>query len=511
MPAERLSMRRIREVLRLGALSRSSREISQSIGVSKTTALDYLRLARRAGIGWPVPAEMDDAGLERKLFPPLAPTRAARPEPDWRVVHAELRKKHVTLRLLWEEYQAVEPEGYRYSQFCNRYREWAGGISVWMRQEHRGGEKLFIDWAGATIPWVDRETGEIHQAPLFVTAMAASSKIYARATEDAKQAAWNDCHRRAFEFYGGVAHILVPDNPKTAVTKVSRYDPELNREYAALAAHYGTCVIPARPRKPRDKAKVESGVQIAQRWIVAATRNRTFYSVFEINEAIESLLERINARPMRKLRRSRNELFEELDRPHLLPLPEKRYEFADWRVGARVSLDYHAEFEKHFYSVPYGLAHKVVDVRATAMVVEIFYEAKRVASHLRSSVPHQYSTETAHMPKAHQKQAEWRPSRIVSWAEKIGPSAAQLVAAVMAERPHPEQGFRACLGILRLADRFSEAQLEKACARALACRAHSYRSVKSILTNKLENQPLPSKEQGILPLHENVRGADYYN
>ena len=304
---------------------------------------------------------------------------------------------------------------------------------------------------------------------------------------------------------------MVPDQPRTSVNRPCRYDPDLNPVYGELARHYGTCVIPARPRKPRDKAKVEVGVQIAQRWIIAALRDRTFYSIAEIKGAIREKLEKLNAKPMRKLKRSRTELFEELDKPNLQPLPEKRYEYSEWKVAVRVNLDYHVEFNKSYYSVHYHHAQKQVDVRATARTIEIFLEHKRIATHARSYKKYPYSTLKEHMPRSHQAHLEWPPSRIIKWAQKVGASTAQLLERIMDERAHPEQGYRACLGILRLSKAYGEERLEKACRRALGCRSHSYRSVESILKNDLEDQPLPAASSRSLPFHENLRGSHYYN
>jgi transposase len=511
MPAERLSMRNIREVLRLKAMGFSGRKIARSLGLSPTTTSEYLRRAKAAKLSWPLEPELDDEALERLLFVSPTEQRSVRPQPDWPRVHTELRRKHVTLALLWEEYRSEQPDGYQYSRFCELYRKWSGQLSVWMRQEHRGGEKLFVDYSGDGIPYFDRESGKRAEAQLFVAVLGASNYTFAEVSETQQLPDWLGCHVSAFEYIGGVPEIVVPDQPRTSVTKPCRYDPEVNPAYDELARHYETCVIPARPRKPRDKAKVEAGVLIAQRWIIAALRNRTFYSIAEINEAIAELLERINSRPMRRLRRSRRELFEELDQPNLRPLREKRFEYAEWKTGAKVNIDYHVEFEKNFYSVPYQLAQKQVDVRATARTVEVFRQQKRVASHTRLHGKFKYSTVAEHMPRSHREHTEWTPSRLIQWAKTVGESTARLVERIMEERPHPEQGFRACLGILRLSKHYGRERLENASRRALACHALSYRSVESILKNRLDDQPLPEVNSQPLPAHENLRGSQYYN
>jgi len=478
--------------------------------MSRTTVREYLRRADAAELTWPLPGDLDDQALEDRLFVKPEEHRAHRPLPDWTLIHSESRRKSVTLSLLWDEYKTQHPDGYQYSQFCDLFRRWAGTLAIWMRHEHRAGEKLFVDYAGDGIPWMNTITGEVHTAWLFVAVLGASNYTFAMATRTQQLPDWIDGHVKALEFLEGVPLVLVPDQPRVAITRPCRYDPETNPTYRDLASHYEVCIMPARPGKPRDKAKVEAGVLLVERWIIAALRNRTFFSLQEINEAIAPLLEKLNNRPMRKLRRSRKELFLELDRPVLRPLPSSPFEYSDWKIGARVNLDYHVEYKKNYYSVPYQLAHQQVDVRATTRAVEIFFRAKRIASHPLLSGPHKYSTSIEHMPRAHREHAEWSPSRIIDWAKRVGPSTAKLVECIMSERPHPEQGYRACLGILRLGKRFSEVRLEKANARALACKSHSYRSVESMLKNKLEDLPLPSNAVGTLPVHENIRGGDYY-
>ena len=511
MPAERLTMRRLREIFRLKAMGLSGRKIARSLSLSPTTVGEYLRRAKVAGITWPLPSDLDDEALEKALFVSREEQRAARPLPDWRWVHTELKRKHVTLALLWQEYRSQHPDGYQYSQFCDLYRAWVKDLHVWMRQTHRGGEKLFVDYSGDGIPWVDPVSGKPQEAQVFVAVLGASNYTYAQATSTQQLPDWLACHVHAFEFLGGVPEVVVPDQPRTSVKRPCRYDPDLNPAYGELARHYGTCVIPARPRRPRDKAKVEVGVLIAQRWIIAALRNRTFYSIAEINVAIHELLEKLNHRLMRKLKRSRRELFKELDQPNLQPLADSRFEYAEWKIGARVNLDYHVEFEKSLYSVPYQYAHKQVDVRATAKAIEVFHQQRRIASHARSYKKFSYSTEKEHMPRSHRAHLEWTPSRILNWAEKVGPSTAQLLERIMAERPHPEQGYRACLGILRLSKTYGEERVEKASKRALPFRFHSYGSVESILKKGLDDQPLPEVSSESLPVHENVRGSHYYN
>jgi transposase len=506
-------MRKIRELLRLHrgeGLSR--RQAAIAAGMPYATAADHLARAERAGIGWPLPHDMDDAGLEARLFvPPSArPPTESRPQPDWVEVHRELRRKGVTLALLWLEYREAHPDGFGYSWFCQTYRLWAGRLDLVMRQEHRAGEKLFVDFPGMTLPIVDPETGEVWQAQLFVAVLGASSYTYAEAFASQALPDWIAGHVHAFEAFEGCTRIIVPDNLRSAVRQAHRYEPDINRTYAEMAAYYGCAVIPARAGKPRDKAKAESGVLQAERWILAVLRHRTFFSLAEANAAIAERVAWLNARPFRKLPGSRLSLFESLDRPALRPLPARPYEYATWKA-AKVNIDYHVEVERHWYSVPYQLVGQHCDIRVTAGIVEVLHRGRRVASHRRSADQGRFTTETAHMPEAHRRHAEWTPGRIVAWAERTGPATAGLVTVIMASRPHPEQGFRSCLGIMRLGRRYGDDRLEAAAARALAVRAHSYRSVESILKAGLDAQPLPGAEPVLsIGVHANVRGGAYY-
>jgi transposase len=513
MSRSRIAMRKIREVLRLTfgeGLSR--RQVSAASGVPFTTVSDYVGRAVAAGVGWPLPGGLDDAGLEALLYPPAAPATVARPAPDWDYVHKELRRKNVTLQLLWLEYREAHRDGYGYSQFCNLYRRWRGGIDVTMRQVHRAGEKLFVDFPGDTVPVLDRRTGEVAlRAELFVAVAGASNYLYAVAFPSQELLYWVTGHVHCFEHMGGCPQIVVCDNLRSAVTRPHRYEPDVNATYAEMAGHYGVAVIPARAYKPRDKAKAENGVLLAERWIIARLRNQRFYSLGELNAAIGACVAEINVRPFQKMDGSRQSLFESLERPALRPLPATRYEFATWRK-ARVNIDYHVEAGRHWYSVPYQLARQQVDVRLSAATVEIFHSSRRVASHPRSFERHRHTTDPAHMPEAHRQHAQWTPSRITEWAGKTGPATAALVGQIIAGRPHPEQGYRAALGIIRLAGRYGSDRAEAACARALALRSHSYRSVESILRAGLDRRPLPGDAPQLPPhpAHANVRGPGYY-
>lgn len=512
MAFNRLSMRKILEVLRLHHEGgRSRREIARSINASPTTVGEMLLRAEQAGVTWPLSAGISEAALEAQLYPPTAPSNRARPEPDWPAVHRELRRKGVTLDLLWQEYKAEHPDGYRYSGFCDHYRHWVGRLAVSLRQTHAPGEKLFLDYVGPTVPIVDPMTGEIRQAAIFVAVLGASNYTYCEATWSQGLPDWIGSHVRTLEHLGGVPALLVPDNLKSGVTKPCFYDPEINPTYHDLARHYATVVLPARPRRPKDKAKVEGGVLLVERWVLARLRHQRFFSLDEINRAIAELMLRLNTRPFKKLPGCRQSAFAELDRPALRPLPATRYEFAEWKV-ARVGIDYHVEVVGHYYSVPYRFAREKVDVRLTASIVELFHRGARVASHARCDTRGRHSTLDAHMAPAHQAVQGWNAPRLIHWAARLGPHVQAVVEHVLNQRRHPQQGYRACLGILRLETTFGEARLEAACDRAIAIGAPSYSSIKSILKHGLEQKRASAPAPANLPLdHANVRGPDYYH
>ncbi|MFH1184421.1 MAG: IS21 family transposase [Chloroflexota bacterium] len=504
-------MRKIREVLRLKWECRlTNRAIARSGSISHSTVGEYVQRAQAAGLSWPIPADLDEDALFRLLFPtPSQPSTRIIPCPEWSLIHTELRKKSVTLRLLWVEYREAYPDGFGYSQFCELYRRWVKRLNPSMRLSHKGGEKVFVDYAGQTVPVVDPHTGEIFQAQIFVAVLGASSYTYAEAHGSQELPNWINAHVRAFAFIGGVPEIVVPDNLKAGVKHPCRYEPDLNPTYQDLAQHYGTAVIPTRIRKPKDKAKAEVGVQVIERWILARLRNRTFFSLADLNQAIRELLDELNTRPMKHLGRSRRDLFEELDRPALKPLPALPYEFAIWKK-ARVNIDYHVEFERHYYSVPHTLIHQEVYVRATEGTIEIFFKNHRVASHCRTNTPGRHTTLSEHMPAAHQKYQEWSPDRFTRWAQTIGPHTTQVVEALLASRKHPQQAYRSCLGLLRLASRHGEERLEGACRRALPAGIHSYKGVKNILDARLDQVEPEEPVSVVLPPHENIRGQTYY-
>lgn len=507
-------MRKTKEVLRLHfELRLGQRDIARACSISQGAVHNYLKKAAAAGIRWPIPEGWDEQRIEEALFGERRPIDRSRERalPDFPSLHEEFqRHPHLTLQLAWEEYRQVHPEGYGYSRFCELYQRWRGEQDVVLRQEHKPGEKGFVDWAGATIPVHDPVTGEIWPASLFVMVLGASSYTYAEATRDQQLTAWISAHIHAFEYFAGVPRLLVPDNPRTGISRACRYDPDLNPTYQEMAMHYGVGVVPARPYRPRDKAKVEVGVQIAERWIVAALRHQTFFRLADLNRAIGELLERLNQRPFRKREGSRASVFAAVERSALRPLPAERFDMSQWSY-ARVNIDYHIAFDANFYSVPYTLVQERVEVRATPTTVEIFHKGQRVASHLRSHGRERAITQREHRPKSHQAHLEWTPSRMVNGAKQIGPNTARLFERILAEKPHPEMGYRSCLGIIRLAEQYSSTRMEAAADRALRTGACRYQSVKSILKNSLDQQPLTELPLHPLPpSHDNIRGAEYF-
>ena len=513
MPGKRLPMRKITEVLRLRAAGMSARDIARSVGAARSTIAEYCRRADAAGICWPLPEDVDDERLDALLFPPVEPT-IARPVPDWTAVHKELhtRRHHVTLRLLWIEWKAAHPDGWGYTQYCEHYRRWLATKDVVMRLSYRAGERMFVDFCGDKARWCDPETGEVHEAEVFVAVLGCSGMLYAEATRSQDLASWVNAHVHAWQTYGGVAEITVPDNLRSGVTRACFYDPELNPTYAEAAAHYHTIVLPTRTAKPRDKAAAEAGVLTVERWVLAPLRHRQFFSLEELNAAIARLVAEVNARAFRGEATSRKDLFEELERPALRPLPASRYELATWKK-VTANIDYHVEGpDKKFYSVPYQLVRQRLELRASATTIEVFKGGRRVASHVREYGRRRYITDPAHMPASHRAHAEWTPSKLIEWGKSVSEETGTFVERLLESRSHPEHAYRACLGLRRLARRHGQERLSAACARALSIGAISYSSVKSILAEGLDRLPLPAtSDVPAPPAHENLRGAQYWS
>jgi transposase len=509
MAQERLTMRKIREILRLKyEAGLSNRAIARACRVSNSTVGEYLRRAKAAGLSWPM-SEMGEEELYQKLFPDSKfPPVQHKPQPDWEEVRRELRQKGVTRQLLWMEYKEKYPQGYQYSQYCEHYRRWKKSqIESSMRHEHVGGEQMQVDYAGVKIRIVNRETGEISEAPVFVAVLPASNYAYAEAQASENQCNWNNGHVRALEFFGGVPRIVVPDNTKTGVKKPNYYEPDINPCYQELAEHYQFAVLPTRIRRPKDKGKVENGVQNVERWVIAPLRNRIFFDLHEANLAMREQLQQLNNKEMKHIGRSRHQEFEEIDQPNLGPLPEKPYEFVEEKT-TRVNIDYHVEFDKHLYSVPHTLIHQEVRIRATERMVQVLHRGEPVAIHPRNFRRGRFSTVREHMPPNHQFVDRVNAQQLVEWAENIGPQTAALISATLKSRPFPQQAYRSCLGILNLAKKHDRTEVERACQASLEVRALSYKAVKEEL-EWIKKQAEPSVLE-TLPAHENVRGKEYY-
>ena len=504
MGQERLPVRKIREVLRLKADGFSDRQIAATIGSARSTVQECVRRARDAGIAWPLAPALDEAALHAKMYRRLVPLSRT-PRPDFAYLHAELRRRGVTRLLLWEEYKNAHPEGWQYSVFCDQYRRWLATQELVLRQEHAPGDKLFVDYAGQTVPIVDRHTGAIRNAQVFVAVLGFSNYTYAEATLTQGTGDWLGAHVRALEFFGGAPRAIVPDNLRTGITKAHRYDPDINRAYQDFAEYYQLAVLPARVRKPRDKAKVETGVLVVERWILARLRNHTFFSIGELNGFIRDLLERLNRRPFKKIAGNRRSRFEEFERATLRALPARPYEFGEWKK-AKVHPDYHVEVARAYYSVPYRLIGERVDVRLTARAVEIFHAGQLVAAHPRAKERAQRLTRRVHRPDKHIAVIDQHLDRVLERAFVIGPATFGVVQAQARGRKHPEETLRSAQGILRLAHDFSPERLELACERALALRALSYRAVRTLI----QHPSAPATSPALDLAHENVRGAEYF-
>lgn len=506
-------MHKIRRVLQfLHESGLSQREVARVTGLSKSTVGEIASYARAAALTWEQARALDDEALQARVYPPPAPRSARHLEPDWAQVHQQLKLPAVTLQLLWEEYRLAQGEqGYKYSAFCEKYARWARHLKRSMRQVHKAGERLFVDYAGQTVALVDQVTGEISRAQIFVAVLGASNYTYACATRTQQAVDWTRSIIATLEFIGGVPRLLVPDQPRALMIRPDRYEPTSHRLLEELCDHYGMAVLPARPAHPQDKAKVEVGVQVVERWILARLRAFTFTTLGELNRAIATLLEQLNERPFKKLPGCRRSAFGELDRPTLGPLPATRMEVAQFKL-ARVSIDYHVDLNGHYYSVPNALVGQQVELRFGDQTLEVLHKQQRVAAHAIDPRRGAYTTLAEHMPASHRAHAQWSPGRLIAWGERVGAATAAVVRWQMEHRPHPEQGYRACLGLMRLEREYGTERLEAACARALSIRAPNYRSVSSILSAGLDRQPvIAAKEAPLMPAHENVRGPGYYH
>lgn len=514
MPTEKLSMRKIKAVLKLHHEQLlGNREIARRLRMSAGSVSTYLTRARAAKLTWPLASEWTEDKIYSALFPDTSKS-PKHPQPDFSKIHKELKRKGVTLLLLWYEYLSNYPQGYSYSRYCELYQEFIGKLKPSMRLIHHAGEKVFVDYSGLTVPWIDKSTGEIHKAQIFVAVLGASNYTFIEATADQSLTSWVQSHIHTFNFFGGVPVCIVPDNLKSGVTKSHLYDPDVNRTFQDMADHYGVAVVPARVRAPQDKAKAEVGVQGIQRWILAPLRDVTFFSVNEINEAIQPLVKAYNERPFYELEGTRLSQYLEIDKPALKPLPLKSYSYAEWKK-VRAGIDYHIVIEKHYYSVPYRFLKEIIDVRISSNTIECFHKGSRIAIHPRV-MRYGHSTIHEHMPKAHQDYAEWTPERMLSWASTIGPNTGRLIQELMQLHKIPEQSYRSCLGILRFSKQYGNARLENAAIRALHIGAIRYKNIESILKSGLDQQPLSllgdeTMTAESIRIHDNVRGSSYYH
>ena len=507
----RLKMKHIRKIIELHELTGLSvREIKNALNLPKSTVGDYLKTWEAGNLTLEQLRVLNDDQVYTALFGEK-PKGSSRPLPDFAKMNTELKKKHVTRSLLWEEYRAQHPDGLGYSQFCEHYRLWSKKVSVSMRQTHKAGEKLFVDYSGLTMEIIDPKTGEISKAEVFVAALGASGYSYAEASMSQKKHDFIASHVRAFRFFGGCTEVLVPDNLRSAVSQANWYDPDINESYQDMADHYGTVVLPARPYKPKDKSKAELSVKLVQRWILAKLRHLKFFSLYELNQAIWELLEDLNNRKMRHLNKSRRELFEELDQPALKALPNRTYIYKDFK-DCKVNIDYHIQLEADYYSVPYQLAGKVVRARYTSTTVEIYHENKRVAVHQRGPGKGVAATISDHMASAHRAMVEWTPSKIISWGKGHGPYTGELFEEILATKPHPEMGFRTCLGILSRAKGQDNSCIEAVSRRMLELKLYRVKNFKNILSNKSYEQDLAEPLEMTPPdsHHDNVRGEECY-
>ena len=503
-------MRRFREALCLhlqGGLTYN--QVGRVLKISKSVVGKYVSLARVAGVDCAVADGLDDDELEARLYRPALPRSSHQLAPDFGRVHQELKRAGVTLMLVWEEYATGNLLAYKYTSFCVKYRAFAATQQRSMRQVHIAGEKLFVDYAGSTVPIVDAATGEITQAQIFVATLGASNYTFACATPRQTTVDWIGAQVLALEFIGRAPRLIVPDQTRSLIKTPDRHDPDPNRNYEEFAKHYGCAVLPARPAHPRDKPKVEGAVLLVQRWILARLRNRRFFSLAELNQAIALLLADLNQRPFKKLPGCRRSAFEQLDAPALRALPAQRFELSRWK-SAKVNIDYHVEFEAHYYSVPHRLVGARLDVRVTGQLLECFASNQRVAGHALSTVHGGFTTVPEHMPASHRAHLEWTPAKLVAWGQGVGVSTAAVVTWQLERRAHPEQGYRACLGLLALARRYTPVRLEAACTRAMAIRAPTLRSVTNILKCGLDSQrALRTDAANPVIEHANVRGPGY--
>ncbi len=514
MATKRIPMRQLREVLRLRLHAQLSlRQIRDSLKLSLGAIQKVISKADELSLTWDAIEKLNDQQLIQQFYSTPDTRQSSKFQlPDWIDLYQELKRKGTTKYLLWEEYCQQYPDRhYSYSQYCILYQRWLKKQRRSMRQTHKAGEKLFVDYAGQTVPIVSYVTGEIKTAQIFVAVLGASNYTFCEATWSQKLPDWINSHVRAFDFIGGVPTIVVPDNLKSAVTKACRYDPELNPSYQQLAAHYGTALVPARPLKPKDKAKAEVGVQIIERWILARLRHHTFFSLGELNVCIKALLKEVNNKPFKQLKGTRQQWFDSIDRPALLPLPKQSYQYTDITT-VKVNIDYHVQYEDHFYSIPHHLVGEAIELHAKEYIIELYFHNQRITSHARKYYSGM-TTVSEHMPVKHEKHHKWTPGRLMNWAKDIGDEVLLWVKTVLNQRQHPEQAYRVCLGLLNLSRSYPAERLNKACLIANKKSLYKLKHIKDILLSN-QDQLLPENKESLPTLpqaHENIRGPESFN
>lgn len=511
MSRRRLDVRKIREILEYKFSHQLSNEkIAGALKIGKGSVHNIIERFSASGLTWPLPEDCTDTALDASLYPSEASDQ--KPLPDVSYLEKELRRPHVTLQLLYEEYRKEHPGGLGRTAFYDYFSKFRSSKPD-MKVIHKGGDLLFVDFSGDGLEYTNRDTGEVVDVELFVCSWGASSYSYAEGVETQRTGDFVQCHPHAFEYFKAVPHGIVPDNLKSGVIKANRYDPTLNALYEKMAQHYNAAIIPARPVTPKDKAVVESNVLHIQRFILARLRNRLFFSLREINEAIRVLLEEFNNRPMKDYgNQTRKQRFIEIDLPYAKSLPAKRFMITGITENMRVAPNYHVRYKDHHYSVPWELARKKVDVYQIGGIIEIYHDHSHVCRHRLSLRKNGYTTTTAHMPAEHRFVKGWSKSYFIFEAGKIGPATAEAVKSIMEQKDHVQQGFNAALGVLRFAKVYSPQRLEKSCCRALHFKCCTYRSIKSILEQKLDEQPYTIEENAVqcTLFHDNIRGADYY-
>ena len=511
---KRTAMRKIRDVLRLHFESKlSNRQIADALRISKTSVFNIMDRFKESEITWPIPQEMSDTELEANIYSGKPLKGKEDILPDFEYIHEELTRPHMTLELLWNEYSQNNPDGLGRSSFYRHYQKYRKGLSISMKVIHKGGDKVFVDYSGDGLQYYNRETGKWVETEFFVSSWGASSYSYAEGTESQNGQDWVKSHIRAVQYFGCVPNAFVPDNLKSGVTKANFYEPDINALYGKFAEHYDTAILPARVRKPKDKPVVESNVLHMQRFIFGRLRNRTFFSLADLNEAVWEALELYNDRPMQQYKKSRSERFELLDKPYAKPLPSSPFEFTQVKYDVRVAPNYHIEFDKHYYSVPHEIAREYVDVYQINNILEIYHDGNHICRHRKEQPNYRYTTKNEHMPSNHKFVKGWSAPWFIAQAHKTGAATAELVTRVMQNRKHPEQGFRTAMGLLSLSKKYPKERVEKAAERALYFGNLTCKAMKAILEQGLEEQSIPQKQNQNKKtvLHENIRGHEYYN